>query len=323
MGFKTENHDDMTLFKNRLWKLMEKRGLNSASKLAKELSKSNLVKVNFRKTDEIFTNEEMEQKKIWAIEQKVKKHLNSESTTHLQGEYILAYCKFFDCSADYLFGKIEYSTHAKQICHNLTGLSEDAIEALEAEKNSFFPYALTAINFLLEKDEFIDDKRELFHLIIQYTLSSQNIKSYQECDVPKMESENIALCDEYGSIVCNAPVNKMANVFLLSINELLSKLKNNIAKKYKRKEPSIWDILGAMLYDFTCIEDIQKNQNGLNFDIEYLSVLLRRFKENNKRLVYLYSCNDLDDIDFVALKKFYPQYSNETIEAFKKTLQFY
>ena len=267
---------------------------------------------------------EKERYEIKAIEKKIQRHLNSDSCEHLQGEFVIAYCKFFRCSTDYLFGRIEHGTHAKQVCHNLTGLSEDAIEVLEAEKNSFFPYALTAINFLLEKDEFIDDKRELFRLIVQYTLSSQNIKSYHECDVPKMENKNIALCDEYGSIVGSAPVDKMANVFLLSINELLGKLKNNISKKHKRKKPSIWDILGTMLYDFTLIEEIQKNhQNGFDFNIEYLSILLRRFKENNKRLVYLYRCNDLDDIDFVALKKFYPQYSNETIEAFKETLKFY
>lgn len=235
----------------------------------------------------------------------------------------MAYCKFFSCSADYLFGKIECSTHEKQICHNLTGLSEDAIEVLEAEKTSYFPYALTAINFLLEKDAFIDDKRELFRLIIQYTLSSQNIKSYFECNVPKMENDSIPLCDEYGSIVANAPIDKMANVFLLSINELLSKLKNNISKTLERKKPTLWEILDSMLYDFVCMEKIQKNQNGFNFDIEYLSELKRRFEENNRRLVYLYRCNNLDDIDFVSFEKSHPQYSNETIEDFKKILLFY
>lgn len=115
----------------------------------------------------------------------------------------------------------------------------------------------------------------------------------------------------------------MANVFLLSINELLSKLKNNISKTLERKKPTLWEILDSMLYDFVCMEKIQKNQNGFNFDIEYLSELKRRFEENNRRLVYLYRCNNLDDIDFVSFEKSHPQYSNETIEDFKKILLFY
>lgn len=324
MGFKTESHDDMSLFRNRLWKLMDKKGIDSAPKLAAALHEKCLIKVNSReKEDEKRSDTEKKQLEIKAIEKKIQRHLNSDSCERLQGEFVMAYCKFFSCSADYLFGKIECSTHEKQICHNLTGLSEDAIEVLEAEKNSYFPYALTAINFLLEKDAFIDDKRELFRLIIQYTLSSQNIKSYSDCNAPKMENDNIPLYDEYGTVVANAPIDKMANVFLLSINELLSKLKNNISKTLERKKPTLWEILDLMLYDFVCMERIQENQNGFNFDIEYLSELKRRFEENNKRLVYLYRCNNLDDIDFVSFKKFHPQYSNETIENFKKILLFY
>lgn len=324
MGFKTDNHDNMSLFKNRLWKLMDKKGIDSAPGLAAALHDKCLIKVNSReKEDKKRSDTEKKRLEIKAIEKKIQRHLNSDSCERLQGEFVIAYCKFFGCSADYLFGKIECSTHEKQICHNLTGLSEDAIDILEAEKNSYFPYALTAINFLLEKDEFIEDKRELFHLIIQYTLSSENIKSYAECGVPSMENNSIALCDEYGSVVANAPIDKMTNVFLLSINELLSKLKNNISKTLERKKPTIWEILGSMLYDFACMEEIQDNQNGFNFNIENLSALKRRFEENNKRLVYLYHCNDLDNIDFVSLKNLYPQYSNEIIEKFKGVLKFY
>lgn len=322
MGFKTENHEDMTLFKNRLWKLMEKKGIDSAAGLARELSKKNLVKVNFRETEEIFTDKDIAQKKIWAIERKVKIHLNSETAECLKGDFVLAYCKFFECSADYLFGKIECSTHEKQICHNLTGLSEDAIEILEEDKNSYFPYALTAINFLLQKDDYIDDKRELFHLILQYILLSQNIKSYYECGISKMENKDIVLCDEYGTPTGSASVDKMSNIFLLSINEILNKLKANISKTQECKKPDMIKILSEMLFDFLRMEEIKNNLNGLNFDIDNLSVMNRRFKENNKRLVYLFHCNSIDDIDFDAFKAIYPQYSNE-IENLKKVLVFY
>ena len=43
---------------------------------------------------------------------------------------MLAYCKFFHCSADYLLGLIEMPTHAETDIHAETGLSTEAIEQL-------------------------------------------------------------------------------------------------------------------------------------------------------------------------------------------------
>ena len=56
MGFKSENHDNMALFKNRLWKLMEKKGIDSANELARKLCQSNLVKVKV-KDEELYLDE--------------------------------------------------------------------------------------------------------------------------------------------------------------------------------------------------------------------------------------------------------------------------
>ena len=139
MGFKTDNHDNMSLFKNRLWKLMDKKGIDSAPGLAAALHDKCLIKVNSREKRRRKTFRHWKKtawnKSHW---KEIQRHLNSDSCERLQGEFVIAYCKFFGCSADYLFGKIECSTHEKQICHNLTGLSEDAIDILEAEKNSLF-----------------------------------------------------------------------------------------------------------------------------------------------------------------------------------------
>ena len=295
MGYKSENHDDMALFKNRLWKLMEKKGIFSANELARQLCRANLVKVKI-KDEELYLDEnEVMRKEVDSTVRKIQTHLKSDDTAKLQGEFVTAYCTFFGCSADYLFGNIECTTKEKQICQDLTGLSEDAIEILEKDKNSPFPYALTAINFLL-------------NLILQYILLSQNIKSYDECGVSKVESKEISLCDEYGNAAGSVPIDKMSNIFLLSINEILSKLKNNISETQMRKKPTVYKILDDMLFDV---------------DIDELSVMNRRFEENRKRLVCLFHCRNINDIDFKGFLKEYPQYNSRQIDLLKERLYFY
>lgn len=323
MGYKSENHDDMALFKNRLWKLMEKKGIFSANELARQLCRANLVKVKI-KDEELYLDEnEVMRKEVDSTVRKIQTHLKSDDTAKLQGEFVTAYCTFFGCSADYLFGNIECTTKEKQICQDLTGLSEDAIEILEKDKNSPFPYALTAINFLLKKDNFLDDKRELLNLILQYILLSQNIKSYDECGVSKVESKEISLCDEYGNAAGSVPIDKMSNIFLLSINEILSKLKNNISETQMRKKPTVYKILDDMLFDVIRMQDIYENIDGFNFDIDELSVMNRRFEENRKRLVCLFHCRNINDIDFKGFLKEYPQYNSRQIDLLKERLYFY
>ena len=137
-----------------------------------------------------------------------------------------------------------------------------------------------------------------------------------------MENKNIALRDEYGTALGLVPVDKMANIFLLSINELLSKLKNSISTKQLRKTPSIFEILDDMLFDLIRMEEIRTNLDGFNFDIDNLSRMDRRFNENKKRLVYLYDCDNINDIDFKEFKTKYPQYCDADINLLKDMLDF-
>ncbi len=235
-------------------------------------------------------------------------------------KFLYAYCIMFGCSADYLLEFIDLPTHADTDIHNKTGLTKDAIDILSKNKNSYFPVAVEAINLLLRNDENINDNMRLMELIQQYVLLSQDIKSYDECGVPKMENKNIALRDEYGTAMGLVSVDEMANVFLLSINRLLTKLKDNISTKRICKKPTIFDILNDMLYDLIRIEEIRKNIDGFNFDIDNLYQMDRRFRENNKRLIYLYGCDTINDIDFKIFKSKYPQYSDDEINFLKNQL---
>lgn len=66
---------------------------------------------------------------ISSIEKKIERHVNSGIITDKSGEYIMAYVRFFDCSADYLLGLtpvISKDIQIRRICER-TGLSEKSV----------------------------------------------------------------------------------------------------------------------------------------------------------------------------------------------------
>lgn len=129
MAHRTEDHTNLKLFKNRLWKLMSEKDIYTAKELAKALYDRKLVTVkqkdSFDEPSKIYNNA------VDAIEHKIQNHLKAYTTEKLQGEFVTAYCAFFGCSSDYLFGLIDCKTHDMQFVQDYTGLSEDALNALE------------------------------------------------------------------------------------------------------------------------------------------------------------------------------------------------
>ena len=134
MAHKTDNHSDLTLFKNRLWKLMEDKNIYTTKELAKGLYDQKLVTVkqrdSYSEPSKIYGNA------IGAIDKKIQKHLNADTAKELQGEFVMAYCTFFGCSSDYLFGLIDCKKHDVQFIHNETGLSEISINYLRDKARS-------------------------------------------------------------------------------------------------------------------------------------------------------------------------------------------
>lgn len=159
MAIRTENHDDLSAFKNRLWALMSVNGYDTPRKLATVLYDANLVSVK-SKPNEYTTNEEIRKNAIGSVEKKITKHLHETTMTSVQGEYIEAYCTHFQCSADYLFGYTETQTNDPNIRNacTITGLSEKAIrqlyETLDAETFAASDYHKFWSN-LLESDLFL------------------------------------------------------------------------------------------------------------------------------------------------------------------------
>ena len=111
----------------RLYGLMDERGLKSPKELAKKLYELGLVHV---KTRENFNNWERDRDNaVLSIEKKIVRHIKTGVISHQQGEYILAYSKFFGCSSDYVLGLTDIKSAnigVRHICEML-GLSEKVI----------------------------------------------------------------------------------------------------------------------------------------------------------------------------------------------------
>ena len=123
-----KNDDRLLGFGQKLMCLMLEKECDTPKALAIKLLESKLVTVKTRGAD-VFKNKE---NAIGSIEKKIRNHLHSEDATCLQGEFVNAYCKFFGCYADYLFGYTEVRSSnidIRGICEK-TGLSQKAVERL-------------------------------------------------------------------------------------------------------------------------------------------------------------------------------------------------
>lgn len=94
---------------------------------------------------------------IDTIYKRVKVDLRNTDFKGTNGKYLLAYCKFFHCSADYLLGLIEMPTHTETDIHAETGLSTEAIERLiewneksKLQHSVFYHKSIIFISDLLE-----------------------------------------------------------------------------------------------------------------------------------------------------------------------------
>ena len=231
MAHRTDDHSDLTLFKNRLWKLMDEKHIDTTRKLAKILYDQKLVTVrqknSYEEPSKIYGNA------VGAIDKKIQKHLNANTAKELQGEFVIAYCTFFGCSSDYLFGIIDCKTHDRQFIHEYTGLSEIAISKLQEAQiyNNIILHdpALPFISTLLEQLDSIH-YNDILHEIAAY-LRSDGLERDMWYNV-----ESKALYHkEYNrgkdfNFLISARSEMFDNLLLLDIQERLRKLKREIKK---------------------------------------------------------------------------------------------
>ena len=80
-------------------------------------------------------DEAEKQKKVYAISKSLKKHVCYDSLNQIDMQYLFVYVKYFDCSMDYLIGKIDTFNHDLIDATEKTGLSEKTIETIAGYDN--------------------------------------------------------------------------------------------------------------------------------------------------------------------------------------------
>lgn len=246
MAHRTDNHSDLTLFKNRLWKLMEEKHIYTTKELAKMLYTQKLVTVkqknSYDEPSKIYGNA------IGAIDKKIQKHLNADTTKELQGEFVIAYCNFFGCSSDYLFGFIDCKSHDKQFIHDYTGLSDKSIDILQTENILTSSHCIEIINILINdhwthpearhtKYSFIDVFSNYLRFCEneghKYALSRNgNIKVD-----PKADMKDLDGTEKYSNADIHFTSKQLETMFIMEIEDILKALKESYMMK-KNKAPN-------------------------------------------------------------------------------------
>lgn len=139
-----KNQEGISEFGKRLYMMMERynntaddvRKVSSPKDLAIAFYNNGLVHVNTR---ENFNDPSRDKwNAINSIEKKIVRHIKTGVISDKQGEYLLAYASFFDCSTDYLLGLtpiVSSDIEVRRICE-LLGLSEMVVvELLKCRQN--------------------------------------------------------------------------------------------------------------------------------------------------------------------------------------------
>ena len=134
------NDETLSALGQRLYSLMDEKGLYSPKDLAKKLYGSGMVHV---KTRENYNDLERDNNNaILSIEKKIVRHIKSGVISDQNGEYVAAYSKFFGCSSDYILGLTSIRTpdvETRRICE-LLGLSETVVtELMNYQKDAESP----------------------------------------------------------------------------------------------------------------------------------------------------------------------------------------
>lgn len=159
MSYKNTPEKDRPSFGKKLFSLMQEKNIDTPRQLATDLYDKKLVSVSTR---DIFSDDfQIRSNAIGSIEKKIRKHLNSENPSCLQGEFLLAYCKYFEVSSDYLLGFTNIHSNdisVREICEK-TGLNEKSVKKFVNEPDEFFRERNAAVwNVLMNSafDEMVD-----------------------------------------------------------------------------------------------------------------------------------------------------------------------
>lgn len=277
---------------NKLWKLMYDNGFTDCKTFAYKLIDSGYYTAF--KTEEWnksanYESDEYKQyfKNADTLSKSIKRCLYTNK--YKNDDLLVACCKFFECSADYLLGLIDLPTHEKTDFNKLTGLFDNCIDTLkecnkhEAYDNSFAGYnrnITMVLNYLLyqgkdrKKDNLINhNKLTLLNSIFNYLVFS-DFYTYTD-KKGNLQGSHITFTDINGTGLCSLPVANMHNAIKLNINSILDTLRVHmkVSGFYTIQKPTLESLF----------EDIEKEQNKINdWDSEMKEILENNSPINKK-----------------------------------------
>lgn len=229
MAFKSMNHDDEKIFYNRLWKLMEERNISTAGALAKALYAEGIVPVDSASEDEISI--------IGSMTRRIQDHLNLEGTDKLQARYVKAYCDFFGCSADYLFGLSPIKSGNPDVIRfcEATGLSEKSVRRLIEELPEDIKRDLVGFwSNVLESNLFYEIPLEFHQMCYelgQYRIKQDQIKTInlaaKNMDNSDMFVETWSAMMEFNYLKDAQP---HEGAYYMHLNEIIANVTANLEK---------------------------------------------------------------------------------------------
>ncbi len=111
--------------------------------------------LNYNSTDDV-KNIDARTKQRYSVKRSLQNHITRISAEEISVKWLSVYCDYFNCSADYLMGYIENPTYDLTDINKRTGLSVEAIEALELLKSDvenidlFYNIELETLDFILK-----------------------------------------------------------------------------------------------------------------------------------------------------------------------------
>lgn len=163
--------------------------------------------------------------------QKISRDIKNGSP--LKVEFLDWYCRFFNCSADYLMGYLDTPTHEEKGIQELTGLNGSASRSLLKKDYA----VITSLNVLLTglDDPDVNDslsvssaKRSLLRNLRTYLTDSGTIASLFSTSGDEIKADTVIIAKSENQNICGFAVDQFPEITMLRIQELLKEIRDDI-----------------------------------------------------------------------------------------------
>lgn len=173
-------------FRERLEFLMKERGINTAekganTKLAKDMLKTKCLP--------FYVNETLKAQESARV--RIGEHRKVLSAESIEGKWLKAYCDYFGCSADFLFGYISLPTHKESDIQENINMSYSAIQKMMAGDNYLLDLIVNSKEYF-EIDYMFNQMMELYKYSKERAIKCYELeKEFEEKKGDTLEEQKI------------------------------------------------------------------------------------------------------------------------------------